>query len=246
MADNSSLPVASGNETFANEDIAGVKYPTPKLAWGPNGTANRVDTASGKPLPVQLRGSDGTDVSLTVGATGDAAVTAGATGSLSAKLRSISRDLITRAAQVWVAGGGVGLTWTDAFTSSTLNSIASGNAIISDVAISNGTALDKYMDVSIALASAAFTGTGANIALHIYPLNADGTTYGDGKFGSSAAGPCAYPAVAVIPLVAATQAQTGTATGIVIPPGTFKLVFVNNGGVALASSGNTVKYRTYN
>lgn len=27
MADNSSIPVASGNETFANKDIAGVKYP---------------------------------------------------------------------------------------------------------------------------------------------------------------------------------------------------------------------------
>src|SRR5687768_1661239 len=27
MADNSSIPVASGNETFANKDIAGVKFP---------------------------------------------------------------------------------------------------------------------------------------------------------------------------------------------------------------------------
>jgi hypothetical protein len=27
MADNSSIPVASGNETFANKDIAGIKYP---------------------------------------------------------------------------------------------------------------------------------------------------------------------------------------------------------------------------
>lgn len=27
MADNSSIPVASGNETFANKDIGGVKYP---------------------------------------------------------------------------------------------------------------------------------------------------------------------------------------------------------------------------
>jgi hypothetical protein len=246
VADNSLIPVASGNETFANEDISGVKYPTPKLAWGPTGTSNRVDIASGKPLPVQLRGSDGTDVSLSLGTTSDAAVTAGATGSLSAKLRSISRDLITRAASLWTAGSGVGLTWTDAFTSSTLNSIASGNAILSDLSISNGTALDKYMDISIALASAAFTGTGANISIHIYPLNADGSTYGDGKFGTSAAGPCAYPAAVIIPLVAATQAQTGTFTGIVIPPGTFKLVLVNNGGVALASSSNTCKYRTYN
>lgn len=146
----------------------------------------------------------------------------------------------------WSAGEGVGFTWTDAFSTATLNSIASGNAILSDVAISNQTALDKLMDVSIALASAAFTGAGANISIHLYPLNADGSSYGDGKFGSSAAGPPGYPPVAVIPLVAATQAQTGTALRITIPPGTFKLVLCNNGGVALAASGNTCKYRTYN
>lgn len=61
MADNSSVPVASGNETFANDDIGGVKYPRPKINWGPDGTANDVDVASGKPLPVQLRSSTGAD-----------------------------------------------------------------------------------------------------------------------------------------------------------------------------------------
>lgn len=181
----------------------------------------------------------------TIGAIADAAVTAGATGSLSAKLRSISRDLISRAASLWVAGSGVGLTWTTTL-STELNSLASGNAILGSADIANGTALDKYMDVSVVLASAAFTGTGINISLHLYPLSDDGTHYGDGKFTSSAAGPPSYPPVAVIPLVAATQAQTGQATGIVIPPGTFRLVVANNGGVALAASGNTVKYRTYN
>jgi hypothetical protein len=245
MADNSSLPVAVGNETFANEDISGTKYPTPKIAWGPNGTANRVDTASGKALPVQLRSATGL---IPGGEPTDAASTATDTTSVTwtSLFKQISKSVQTNPVARWLAGSGVGLTWTDAFTSSTLNSIASTNGILSDVAISNGTALDKYMDVSIALASAAFTGTGANISLHLYPLNSDGSTYGDGKFGSSAAGPCAYPPIAVIPLVAATQAQTGSAVGLVIPPGTFKLVFVNNGGVALASSGNTCKYRTYN
>lgn len=67
MADNSSLPVASGNETFANDDIGGVKYPRPKINWGPDGTANDVDVASGKPLPVQNRHSDGTILSDATG-----------------------------------------------------------------------------------------------------------------------------------------------------------------------------------
>ena len=33
---------------------------------------------------------------------------------------------------------------------------------------------------------------------------------------------------------------------IIIPPGTFKFVLYNGAGVALASSGNTISYRTYN
>ena len=69
MADNSSLPVASGNETFANDDIGGVKYPRPKINWGPDGTANDVDVASGKPLPVQLRSPTGVAPVVTAAST---------------------------------------------------------------------------------------------------------------------------------------------------------------------------------
>lgn len=156
-------------------------------------------------------------------------------------------DVLTlNGAVAWSAGEGVGFTWTDITTTASLNSLASGSCILGTVAVANQTALDKFMDLSVALASAAFTGAGINISVHLYPLNDDGTSYGDGKFGSAAAGPCAYPPAAIIPLVAATQAQTGSATGIVIPPGTFKVVICNNGGVALAASGNTLKYRTYN
>ncbi len=58
MADNSTLP-ATG-DVIAADDIGGVKFQRTKQTWGPDGTANDVDTASGKPLPVQLRVSDGT------------------------------------------------------------------------------------------------------------------------------------------------------------------------------------------
>jgi hypothetical protein len=150
------------------------------------------------------------------------------------------------AVEKWIAGSGQGLTYGNAFTGSTLNSIASGNAILSDIAITNGTALDIFADVSIQLASAAFVAPNY-IGIYLYPLNQDATTYGDGRFGTSAAGPpSAGYAVGTIGLVAATQAQNGTLRGIVMPPGTFKFVLYNQGGVALAASANVCLYRTYN
>ena len=150
------------------------------------------------------------------------------------------------ATEKWIAGSGVGFTWTDAFATALLNSIASGNAIASGVVVTNQTALDIFADISIALASAAFVAPNF-IGVYIYPLNKDGSTYGDGRFAASAAGP--PPSnyyVGSIGLVAATQAQEGTLTRIIMPPGSFKFVLYNGGGVALAASGNTCQYRTYN
>lgn len=39
MADNSTLPVDGGTETFANDDIGGIKYPRAKLSLGADGSA---------------------------------------------------------------------------------------------------------------------------------------------------------------------------------------------------------------
>jgi hypothetical protein len=50
MSDNSVLPVSSGTETFANNDIGGIKYPRTKVTWGAAGVAN--DTSAANPLPV--------------------------------------------------------------------------------------------------------------------------------------------------------------------------------------------------
>lgn len=68
MADNSTLPVnGGGTEVFANDDVGGVKYPRAKLVWGPDGSANDADVASGKPLPVQQRAADGTAAAMSTG-----------------------------------------------------------------------------------------------------------------------------------------------------------------------------------
>lgn len=150
------------------------------------------------------------------------------------------------ATERWIGGNLQGLTWGDAFSTATLNSIAAGNAILSDLSLVNGTTLDIFADVSIALASAAFVAPNY-IGIYLYPLNKDGSTYGDGRFGTSAAGP--PPSnyyVGSIGIVAATQAQEGSLSRIILPPGTFKFVLYNQGGVALAASSNTCQYRTYN
>lgn len=151
------------------------------------------------------------------------------------------------AVEKWVGGAGQGLTWGDAFATATLDSIANGNAILSGIEIDNSTALDLFADLSINLASAAFVAPNY-IGVYLFPKNKDDTTYGDGRFGSSAAGPPASSYwVGNIILVAATQAQEGTLRGIILPPGKFKFVLYNQGGVTLAgSSGNTAQYRTYN
>jgi hypothetical protein len=156
--------------------------------------------------------------------------------------------LMAQVSSKWIAGSGVGLTWTT-HMSTELNSLASTNAILASADIVNGTALDRYMDVSLALAAITTPATaGLNVSLHIYNLSDAGAFYGDNRFVASAAGPPNVAPCATIPLVSslATTVQYGQATGIVIPPGTFRLVLANNAGVALAASGNTLKYRTYN
>ncbi len=149
------------------------------------------------------------------------------------------------ATEKWIAGSGQGLTWGTLDTTA-LNSLVTNNALMSGTAITNGSALDIYADLDLVLASAAFIGPNF-IGIYLYPLAADGSTYGDGRFGTAAVGP--PPSnyyVGSIGIVAATQTQSGQLCGIILPPGSCKFVVYNQGGVTWAASGNTLKYRTYN
>ena len=148
----------------------------------------------------------------------------------------------------WIAGSLQGLTWGNAYTSAaTFNSIVNGNAIISDLQIDNSTALDIFAD--FAFVGGSVTTVAPNyIGVYLYPLNSDGSTYGDSRFGSSAAGPppsCYYVGSVILPV--GTQALTGMVRGIILPPGKFKFLIYNQAGVTLAGSGgNTLLFRTYN
>lgn len=66
MADNTVLNAGSGGDTIATDDDGTAKHQYVKVEWGADNTFNKVDTASGKPLPVQLRASGGTEITSAV------------------------------------------------------------------------------------------------------------------------------------------------------------------------------------
>ncbi len=153
----------------------------------------------------------------------------------------------------WVAGNGQGLTWGAAFNSSDFTGAqpTNGQSLLSTVTIANGgTNLDQFADFSFLQSISSSTiAAGANMALWICPLLADGSTYWApltaGKAGSVTPpwAPCA-----VMPLYAAASQTTlvGSATGIILPPGSFKFIIQNNCGFTLTSGTQTWDYRTYN
>lgn len=106
---------------------------------------------------------------------------------------------------------------------------------------------NKYtvVDLEIALGSAAFTGTDSGIEVYIVP-SVDGTNYGDwtGNVTSDEQENNGY-FVGFVTTSGATAAQRLTLRNIVIPPGLYKYGFRNRGGVTLAASANTVKWRPH-
>jgi hypothetical protein len=153
----------------------------------------------------------------------------------------------------WIAGNGVGFTWTTAINGSDLVSLANGSTVLSSVAdIANQTNLDIYADVSvlITIASSAIA-AGAYLGLCRFDLQTDGATYGDGSLtaGTPAAIVPPFTPVGAIPLRVATYTVlSGMCTGIVIPPGSFRFAMLNACGFAFTATAgnNVVKYRTYN
>ncbi len=153
----------------------------------------------------------------------------------------------------WVAGAGVGFTWTTAINGSDLTSLASGSSALSSVAdITNQTALDLYADVSVRLSTGSATpAAGAFLGLYLVPLLDDGVTYGDGELTSGGTMARAYPfppaGTIALESAAATTLLAGFVQGIVIPPGSFRFALYNGSGIGLSATAgnNIVKYRTY-
>jgi hypothetical protein len=146
------------------------------------------------------------------------------------------------AVEKWVSGS----TYQAAF-GTVLDSLANGSAVASTIAIDNSSTGNIFCDLSISLTTTA-TASPFFLGVYLYPLNQDGTTYGDGRF-STGAGVAAVPpsnySVGSIGLSTVSGAQVGSLSRIVLPLTSFKFVIYNQAGVAL-STGNTVSYRMYN
>jgi len=135
-----------------------------------------------------------------------------------------------------------------------LNSLANVNSVLGSTAVDNATNLDLFVEFSFKTGGS-ITPTGTPfIGLYIYPLNGDGSTYGDGRFGSAAAAqPFSNYYWGYTGLVASAGTQTGNfaipGTGnllIPLPRGSWKPVIYNASGVPLSASGNILYYRTTN
>ena len=154
----------------------------------------------------------------------------------------------------WTGGNlNSGYGWTTFFNSSDLTSLAATpSAVLSSIsAINNQTGQDLFMDVSFSLQCASSSVTaGMNFALFLAYLNQDGTSYGDGQYTTGGVQLTKVPAVGYVNLLnlavnASATLLTGTIVGIPIYPGVFLPILQNN-AVALNTSTQTVKFRTYN
>lgn len=98
MADNITTP--GTGTVLATDDLGGgVQLPRGKVCWGPDGTGNDADVATGKPLPVQVRSATGL---IPFGEPTDAKNTATDTTSVSAisVLKQISASVQAPPSQV--------------------------------------------------------------------------------------------------------------------------------------------------
>jgi hypothetical protein len=124
-----------------------------------------------------------------------------------------------------------------------LNSLGNNTMTAASSAIANQTNLDMYVDIEVNLASLSPT-TGAYVSLYLLEA-VDGSNYpaqSDADLRLTVT-----QVLVIIPLgTTAATAQRIAVRNVVIPPGSFKIKLDNQSGVALAASGNTVKFNAYN
>lgn len=127
----------------------------------------------------------------------------------------------------------------------TLASLADDEWTDPSDAIDNSSNLYPIADFELVLGSAAFTG--ADSAVHMYLIpSLDGTNYGDWTGNNTNTHQEHEPYyVGSFTTSGATAAQRLILRDVPLPSGLFKVGVRNRSGVALAASGNTLKYRPH-
>lgn len=107
MADNVAITAGTGT-TVAADDVGGALHQRVKLTWGPDGTGNDTDVATGKPVPAQIRSATGL---IPIGEPTDAKNTATDTTSVTAisiwkQISASVQALVTAFGSAWTRGAG--------------------------------------------------------------------------------------------------------------------------------------------
>ncbi len=111
MPDNLDITPGTGR-TIGTDLVGGVDYQRVKVVWGPDGTVNDADVATGKPMPVQLRSSTGTDLIGTAGTASAAVVTVQGIASgtaLTASLKDATAGTLVKAEDAAAVSGDLGV-----------------------------------------------------------------------------------------------------------------------------------------
>lgn len=121
--------------------------------------------------------------------------------------------------------------------STTLDSLANGSAS-SFVTFDNSTGKDLYAFVELILGSIT-PSTGGSVTICIFP-----TTGGTPTVPDNTAAIGGGEERKTIPLTSGAGVKTSVVQ-MRIPPGSLRVSVVNNAGVSLASSGNSLKFQTF-
>jgi hypothetical protein len=138
--------------------------------------------------------------------------------------------------------------WTAAVGTSDLNSLANGSQFTSTLTapqIDNSAGAWLYAEFEVSLAALSPT-NGANIIVFLIPETSTAGTYATGDDGATAGNQARWqngPYAAIALNTKASNAQTQLSSLVPIQARKYKLAVINRSGVALAASGNLVKYR---
>lgn len=125
-----------------------------------------------------------------------------------------------------------------------LDSLADNSYTVLSSEIDNSTNLYMFADLEVYLASAAFTGTDSIINLYLVP-SVDGTNYPSWNAGTADEQENDQYYIGSVVTDGTTAAQRMVLRNVALPNGKYKIGAQNKGGVALASSGNTVSWRPW-